>query len=136
MAASAHGDDFGFALRDVNEDPRAGAFGSPRAFLQERVGAGVERVRGNAGRNTRGWIGAEAFEQSVGHLPGRRRAGVGDGLSDNGADAGLGDHRRDAVHVAQPVGDAGDTVQQELRASRPYRGDIILDGECSWPGTA
>jgi len=86
-------------------------------------------MRGDAGRHARGGVAAEAFEQFVGHLPGRQRAGVGEGLPDDGANAGLCDHRRDAIHVAEAIGDAGDAVQQEFRAGRPHRGDVVLDGE-------
>ena len=44
------------------------------------------------------------------------------------------DGRRDAIHVAQPVGDAGDAVQQEFRTGGAHGEDVVLDREALLAG--
>src|ERR1700760_4680893 len=89
-------------------------------------------------RHTFDRVGAEPFEHFVGATPSGWCTRIGQGLTDDGPDAGLRDCRCNAVHVAQPVGDAGDAVQQELRTGCTHRGDVVLDSEAllTWYGVA
>ncbi len=129
MAAPPHDGHFGLVLRDMKKDPGACPVGLPRALLQQVVRAGVEGMRGDAGEDAPARVGAEAFEHGVGGLPVGRRPGVDQRMADDGADARLLDGGRDAIHVAEPVGDAGDAVQQEFRTGGAHGKDVILDRE-------
>ena len=111
----------------MDEDPGAGLLGTPRALGQERIGAGVERVWGDAGEDATARIGAVALDDRVRRLPVRRRPGIDQRMADHGADARRLDARGDAVHVAQPIGDAGDAVQQELGAGGAHGEHMVLD---------
>ncbi len=134
MAAPMHRGDLGLVLRDMKEDPRACPVSPPRALFQKLVGAGIQRVRGDAGEHAAARIGAETFEHGAGTLPVRRRLGVDERVADSGTDARLFDGRRDAIHVAEAVGDAGDAIQQELRAGGAHGKDVVLHREALLAG--
>lgn len=85
MAAAPHGGDLRLVLRDMDEDLGAGLLGAARALLQQRVGAGVEGVRRDAGEDTTARIGAVALEDRIRRLPVRRRPGIDQRMADHGA---------------------------------------------------
>ena len=134
MAAGSHRGDLRLALRDMDEDTCAGSFGASSAILEQGIRAGVERMRRNAGRYPGFGIGAVTFDQALDRGPVGRSAIVGDRVADDRSNARLLDHWRDMVHVAQPVGDAGDAVQEELRTRSPHRRLVVLEGEALLSG--